>query len=252
MKKLLLLGILGASVGYALPLVHIETSVGYMNHDPSGYLQYKGDRADLKDTFGLGKKGKPFARAKIELPVVPNLYLQYIPMSFTGEKNTNVNYGGVSFTNNLKTEVKLDHYDVGLYYNIPIGWVTSIGTLGTVSVDPEIGINVRVLNFKGTVTGTTSLGGSQTVSKTLNVPVPMGYVGLGINVPFVSLIGELRYIAYKGNKYYDIVGEARVKPVPLVFIGIGYREENVKLEDVSAVYSDIKIKSLFANVGVSF
>ncbi len=252
MKKSVLLGtLLFGSAAFSLPLVSVEASIGYMSQDPSGNLSYKGDTLNLKEDLGLSKENKPFARVKLELPVVPNLYLQYIPMRFEGNKDKSITYGNTTFTGNLQTTVKLDHYDIGLYYNIPIGWVTSLGTLGTLSVDPEIGINVRVLNFEGSVTGRVGPV-TRTVSKKISVPVPMGYVGLGINAPFVSLMGELRYIAYSGSRYYDVTGEVRVKPVPLVFVGVGYRQENLKLDNVSDVYSDIKIKSLFANVGVSF
>ncbi len=253
--KVLALTLLLGTTAFSLPLINVEASVGYASHDPSGYLQYKGDRADLEDTFGLDKESKPFARLKLEIPIVPNLYLQYMPMEFSGTRTTNVRYGDVQFSGSIDTNVKLDRYDIGLYYNIPIGWVTSLGTLGTLSVDPEIGINVRVINFEGTVTGQAIVGSTtttETVSKDATVPVPMGYLGLGVKTPFVSLLGELRYISYSSNRYYDYILEARVSPFPVVFLGVGYRYENLKLEDVNDIYADIKVKSLYATVGVSF
>ncbi|EDP75831.1 TIGR04219 family outer membrane beta-barrel protein [Hydrogenivirga sp. 128-5-R1-1] len=250
MKKAILLGAL-FSVGssFAVPLVNAEFSVGAMSHDPSGYIQYQGDKVDVKDGFGLEKETKPFARAKVELPIVPNLYLQYIPMKFEGQKTRTFTYGGYTFSGDVKTDVKLDHYDVGLYYNIPL-----VGTATAGLLDPELGINVRIINFDGKVT---ELSTNHTESKSVTIPVPMVYAGLGLNLPFVSLIGELRGITYSGSKYYDITAEARLKPISIpgmasFFVGAGYRYERLELDDVGDVTADIKIKSLFANVGVAF
>ncbi|WP_457601366.1 TIGR04219 family outer membrane beta-barrel protein [Hydrogenivirga sp.] len=250
MKKYILLGaLLGAGSSFSVPLVNAEFSIGAMSHDPSGNIQYQGDKLDVKDDFGLDKKTKLFARAKIELPIVPNLYLQYMPMSFEGEKSRTFIYGGYSFTGTVRTEVKLDRYDVGLYYNVPLIGMATGGLL-----DPEIGINVRILDFEGKVT---ELSTNHTESKSMTVPIPMAYAGLSLNLPFVSLIGELRGITYSGSRYYDITAEARLKPVSIpgmasFFVGAGYRYEQLKLDDVSDVTADIKIKSLFANVGVAF
>lgn len=253
MRKAALIGIVSAvGTGFSLPLVNIDLSVGAMSHDPSGYIEYPtgSEQVDLKDTLGLDKKTRPFARAKIEIPIVPNLYLQYMPMKFSGEKDTSsFSYGGHSFTGRVKTDVKLDRLDVGLYYNVPI-----VGTVTAGLLDPEVGINVRVLNFDGKVT---ELSTTHTESKSFTVPIPMLYAGLGINFPYVSLIGELRGVTYNGNSYYDLTGEIRIKPVSIpgaasFFVGAGYRYERLKLDDVSDVTADIKVKSVFADVGVSF
>ncbi len=259
MRKAILLGaIFSVSSSFAVPLVNAEFSVGAMSHDPSGYVEYptgSGTRADLKDTLGLGKKTKPFARAKIELPIIPNLYLQYIPMKFegTGRYSTTLKFGNVTYNANvdLSTSVKLDHYDLGLYYNIPL-----VGTATAGVIDPELGINVRLLDFEGRITGQSG-SVTRTETKSMKVPVPMGYAGLGINLPYVSLIGELRGIAYKGSRYYDVTGEVRIKPISIpgmasLFVGAGYRYEELKLDDVSDVTAKVKVKSLFANVGVAF
>jgi len=253
-------GTLLAGLSFAVPLINGEISVGVMNHSPSGYIQYPsgtGDTVDLKDTFGLDSAVKPFARAKIEIPIVPNLYLQYMPMEFdgTGRYSTTLTFGDIEFQANvdLDTYIKVDHYDLGLYYNLPF-----VGTATAGLLDPEVGINVRVLDFEGRVTGREAFTGQvRTESASATIPVPMGYVSLGVNLQVVSLIGELRGITYSGNHYYDFTAEVRAKPVSVpalasFFVGAGYRYEELKLEDVGDVSAKIKISSLFANVGLSF
>jgi outer membrane protein len=249
MRRVVLLGAVGfISLAHA---VSFEFSVGAMSQDPSGYIQYPantGTRADLEGTLGLGEETRFFARAKIEIPVVPNLYLQYIPMKFEGRGRytQNLTFGNTVFQANvdLYTSVKLDHYDVGLYYNLPLPGGT---------VDPEIGLNVRIVDFRGTVTGReVTTNNTITESKSVTVPIPMVYGGLGVHWGMFSLIGEVRGIVYGGSRYYDITGEVRIRPFSKIFVGVGYRYENLRLDDVSDVDADIKIRGLFGVAGVTF
>ncbi len=246
----ILLGLLvGASSSFSIPGISGEISVGVMNQEPSGYIQYQGDKIDIEEDFGIGKKSRYFVRAKLEVPVLPNLYLQAIPMEFSGTSNRTVTYGNRTFTGTVESYIRMNHYDVGLYYNLPF---LSMGGI----IDPEIGLNVRVIDFEGTVTGTV---GNQTEreSKAITIPVPMVYAGLGINLPYITLIGEVRGVTYSGHRYYDLTGEIRLKPLSLpvvgsFFIGVGYRYEELRLENLDDVSSGIKIKGLFANMGLSF
>ncbi len=255
MKKLLPLFLISGTA-MAIPLMELDLSVGVMQQKPSGYLQYRGDKLDVKNTLGLGDETKPFARLKFEhpVPLIPNLYGRYIPTEFTGNKTitSSIRYGDTVFTGNIKTTVKLDKYDLGVYYNVPFVGLATAGLL-----DPELGINFRYIDFEGKITG---ISGSQSVtrSKSASLVVPMLYAGLAVNLPIkVSLVGEARAIGYKGNVYYDWNGEIRLKPVgiPLIghfYLGAGYREEKLKLDDISDIYSDIKVKGLYGVVGVNF
>ena len=244
-RRALVLGVvLTAGTVYG---VSFEVSVGGMGQNPSGYIQYPantGTRVDLENTLGLDRETRFFARAKLEIPVVPNLYLQYIPMRFggRGRLQQTVVFGGQTFTvnTNIDTSVRIDHLDVGLYYNIPIpGGV----------VDPELGLNVRVIDFKGRIT---DLDNNVTEEKSATFPVPMLYGGIGVNLGMFSLVGEIRGITYGGNSYYDLTGEVRVKPFSKVFLGAGYRYERLKLDNVSDVDADIEVSGPFGVVGISF
>ncbi len=262
MRKLLLLaGVLtGARAGFSLPMVNIDLSLGVISHDPSGYIKYPADAgtsADLKGTLGLKRSTKLFARAKIELPVVPNLYLQYMPMDFSGKGrySQTLRFGGVNFQQNvdLDTYVKLDRYDIGLYYNIPF-----LGTATGGLLDAELGINARIMNFEGRIRGQDSVT-LQTVTetKTATITVPLIYAGIGLNFSMVSIIGEVRGITYSGSSYFDLTGEARIKPFSIpgaatFFLGAGYRYEQLRLNNVYDVDADIRVSGPFAVLGVSF
>jgi outer membrane protein len=229
----------------------VEAGVGYWNQTPSGTLGYKkvtaNDDLDLKKDLNLGSENRPFARLKVELPlIVPNIYFMATPMSFqgTGSKNATFNYGGQQFTAGvvLDSKIKLDHYDLALYYPIPL---LKTATLGKLNID--LGLNARQIAFEGTISG-----GGQTASKSLTLYVPMIYAG--IQVKPISLIGieaEVRGIAYGSNSYIDYIGRLKINPIPVLYVAGGYRAETVKI-NVQDVKADIKFSGPFAEVGFSF
>lgn len=60
MKKLAFVGILAiTSSSFALPFADIQIGVGYNSLFPSGWVQYQGDKVDVKDDLNLGDSKKP-------------------------------------------------------------------------------------------------------------------------------------------------------------------------------------------------
>jgi outer membrane protein len=229
-----------------------DIGVGYWRQTPSGTLNYKplpgviGD-IDLKDDLNLDTENKPFARIRAELPLIlPNIYLMATPMTFkgSGQLTRSFSFNDQTFTGgvNVDSEVKLDHYDLALFYPIP---ALKTATLGKVNID--LGLNARKLDFEGTISQ-----GSLTTSKSLSVYVPMIFAGIQVKpISAFSIEAEVRGIAYSGNHYYDYIGRVRVNPIPLVFIGAGYRAETIKI-DQSDVKADIKFGGPFIEAGLSF
>lgn len=233
----------------ALPLVNGEISVGYMQQKPNGWLQYDGDTVDLKKDLGFDDENKGFVKAKLELPIplIPNIYLQYIPMDFKGDRNTTFRFDGKTFTGNVHSEVTLDHYDIGLYYNVPM-----ISAMTSNVFDAEVGLIVRVIDFEAKVSdGTNS-------SKTdFTAPIPMLYAGLTINpFNFLSIVGEAKGITYNDNYYYDFSGELRFKFINAVvfkpFISLGYKIERLRIDDIDNTYGDIRIEQPYVSFGINF
>jgi outer membrane protein len=239
------------AVPYHAFALGLEAGIGYWKQNPSGTLDYKGvtaaDNLDLKNDLNFDSKSRPFVRVKAELPLVlPNVYFMATPMSFegTGQKNVSFNYGGQTFNANvpIQSKVKMDHYDLALYY-------TFLDKLTLDTVNLDLGLNVRAISFEGTVSQD-SLG--LTASKSLSLYVPMAYVGLRVKpVSAFSIEAEARAIAFGGNHYYDLIGRLKIKPVGPLFIGAGYRSETIKI-DSNDVKTDIKFAGPFAEVGVSF
>ncbi len=232
----------------------LEAGVGYWKQSPSGTLSYQPllatDTLDLKNDLNYSDKSQVFVRVKAELPpVLPNLYFMATPMSFdgTGSKNVNFNYGGKTFTAGVPfdSKVKLDHYDLALYYPLP---ALKTATLGVLNV--ELGLNVRNINFEASVSQSTPVPVS--ASKSLTLYVPMIYAGVQVKpISALSIEAEIRGIAYSDNHYYDYIGRVKVLPIGPLFIAGGYRGETIKI-DQSEVKADVKFSGPFIEAGLSF
>lgn len=254
MKKVLLaLSTMMCGVASALDL---DVSIGAIRHDPSGKIEYKGDRIDVDQDLRLGKETKAYARLRLEHGVrfLPDLYLQYMPVKFTGSNRINrqIRYGNRTFQadTDVYSSIRLDHYDIGLYGNIALLSRISRGVL-----DPEIGLNVRVIDFEGKIRGIEAGTGQQIEeSKSATVPVPMLYGALGINIPKtpVAFRAELRTLPVSEIKYYDIVAELRFRPVKPLYVSAGYHYEKLKIDRISNVFTDIKVRGPYFMIGAEF
>ncbi len=267
MKKVTLLGLgsifLLAGSSKAGPSIDFEISVGAIQQKPSGYVSYKPvsdirDRIDVKDDARLGDETKPWAKLKLEhpIPVIPNIKLAYMPMKFDGGRNVSRTIRWGDFTYDLRAgfnlSVKLDRVDTTLYYNFPFIKTATAGKL-----DVEFGLNVRTIMFDGKLSGRENITNrSITESASITLPIPTGHLAAEIRpISLVSLVGELNYIGYNKNAYYDYVAGLRLNPrvrTPLKpFVEVGYRHEKLKIDEQD-VKTDLNIKGLYGLVGVRF
>jgi len=274
MKKLMLLtGILSAcALSQALPLFNVSIDAGGVEQDPSGFVSYKpqtyGDYIDLKNDAHFSQKTQPYIGVRItnSLPILPNLKLDYMPMKFSGSGilSRSVTFGGTTYQAhaNFNLNAKMNRFDILAYYHLP--FITA-ATKDMLKV--RLGLNVRVVDFSESLTGeATSINGQSipggpiqyTESKSLTVPVPMGHVGVTFSpIKQVSLVGDLNYVSYESNNYYDYNAGLRLSPVGLFksaivpFIQVGYRYEKLKINKDS-VYADVKVKGPYALIGVEF
>jgi len=235
----------------------IELSVGGWIPNPNGNISYKPltgvDNLSIKDDLKYGDETRVFGRVKITTPLLfPNIYLMATPMEFseTGSKNTTFQFGNNTFAANVPftSELKLDHYDLGLYYGIP---ALKTVTAGMLNVD--LGLDARVVDFKARITGLDTVSGlTVSESKSVIIPLPMLYLGFQVKpVKWLAAEGEARGVTYGGNHYYDLIGRVKIKPFGPVFAAGGYRYEKVKI-DRDDVKADARFGGPFAEVGVDF
>jgi outer membrane protein len=257
MKRLTLYSVLLLSIAFvaaphsAFAFFGVEAGVGVWNESPSGTFGYKPltatDNLDLKNDLGFKDASKTFFRVKAELPLIlPNLYFMSTPMSFdaSGNISRQISYGNTTFPINdpIKSKLKLDHMDLAIYYPIPL---LKTATLGVLNV--ELGLNARKIDFDGTIQDAT-----QTASKKLTVYAPMVYAGVQVKpISMLSAEVEFRGVSVSQSHYYDYIGRVKYSPIPVVFIGAGYRSEDIKI-DQSDVKTAVKFSGPFMEAGVSF
>jgi outer membrane protein len=236
----------------------IELAVGIWNQTPNGEVSYQPitgqDTLSIKDNLKYNDQNRVFGRAKIDTPLLlPNIYLMATPMGFSenGIKGTTFQFGNVSIAANapFTSELKLDHYDVGLYYGVP---ALKTATAGTLNVD--LGLGARVIDFKAQVSGRDSVSGlNVSVSKAMVIPLPMLYLGFQLKpVTWLSAEGEARGVVYDANNnYYDLIGRVKIKPFGPLFAAAGYRYEKVNI-DRDGVKAKADIGGPFGEVGIEF
>jgi outer membrane protein len=254
-KTFIAVGLLAlAMVPVTVSAMGLEAAVGAWNQDPTGNLSHNGDNLSIRDDLRYSDITRIFGRVKINTPLAfPNIYLMATPMEYdaTGSKGTSFHFGNIQFTANtpFSSELKLDHYDVGFYYGIP-GLKTA--TAGVLNMD--LGLDVRIIDFKTRVTGQDSLT-LQTVteSQSFVLPAPMLYLGIQVKpLKWLAAEGEARGLTYGGsNYYYEAIGRAKLKPFGPVFVAGGYRYEKIKL-DTNDVKADASFSGPFGEAGVEF
>ncbi|HYA86293.1 MAG TPA: TIGR04219 family outer membrane beta-barrel protein [Nitrospirota bacterium] len=232
----------------AFAFLGVEVGVGYWQQSPSGTISYQGTSdLDLKNDLFLSEKGQAFYRVKAELPLIlPNIYFLATPMSFegSGTLTRQITYGNTTFnvTTPIQTNVKLNQYDLALFYPIPLLKTATVGVLNV-----ELGLNARKIDFEGTISQD-----SLSASKSLSIYLPMVYAGVQVKpISLFAIEGEFRGIAIGENHYYDYIAKLKVNPVPIFYISGGYRSQDIKINQ-SDVMADVRFSGPFVEAGFSF
>ncbi len=238
--------------GWALGL---EVSGGVWQANPSGNIAYKGDTLSTDD-LGLDKKITGYGRIKIDLPLI-NFYIMATPIRFegNGQKLVNFNFGGISFSANatFESELTINQYDLGVYWGIPfLKSATALASLGNLVFNVDFGLNVKVIDLYAKISQ-----GTISKDKSLTIPVPMLYLGVGAKLWKFAVEAEGRGIAYSGYSFYDVIVRGKVMPIsiPLVaqfFVEGGYRYQKVKLDDYKDINADFEFSGPFVGIGGAF
>ena len=180
--------------------------------------------------------------------LIPNLYLMYTPMKWSGKgsKNGDFSFGGENFQGDVDfdSELKMNHLDVAFYYGLP-----GVRTATADVLNIDLGLNFRLLDFKAEIEQKTI---DQKESESYLLPIPMLYAAMQFKpINWIALDLEGRGIAYSDNHYVSLIGRLKVKPFGPLFVAGGYRYDNIKI-DYQDVDVDADFKGPFAEVGFDF
>jgi len=254
-KKLLLLGaFLTLSQSYAVDLIgSVTVEGGPQINRYRGWIQYKGTRVDLKNDLHLKDKTQYFAAVDIKkgatlalIPIIPNLKIAYLESETdgTGVLNANITIGGISFPvrDRVYSKVRFNQYDITLYYT-PID-------VGLASL--SWGFGAKVIDFYEKVKSLTT---GKSEDKSATIPVPYLYLKLGVDLPFVHASAEGKGLKVGGSYFYDWAAKAGIgysfMHVVRISLDGGYRYQRYRLDDVSDISSDARLKGAFGELSLT-
>jgi outer membrane protein len=258
MKRLILcIGVacllLFPKAGAALPMVDVEAAVGGWHHSPSGYTSYEADdRLELEDVLDYEAETRLTGRLKIDMPsLFPGIYLMASPMEFSESSVADQAYkfGDITMQPGaaFSSELTLDQYDVGLFYDIPL---MEAATLKRLNI--EVGLNARVYDAEATIVQDEPQGLGIRESASETALVPMGYLGISVRpLETVAFEGEFRGITYRDTDLLSLIGRLKVDTFGPLFITGGYRYERGESRDWDFEF-DMDFSGPFLEAGLEF
>jgi len=204
------------------------------------------DILDIEDDLGYGKNWRVSGRAKLEIPLMPDVYLMATPLEYdgTGIKNSIFKFGDIYFDPDtyFDSKLTLNMYDVGLYYGIPFLELASAGIFNV-----ELGLDARIFDARIEIKQ-----GDIVKEKRFKTTLPLVYVGARVcPISILALEAEARGISYSDIKIMSLIGRVKIRPFGPVFIAGGYRYEIFDI-DVKDVTLDAAFKGPLAEVGIQF
>ncbi len=230
-----------------------EIAAGAWLQSPEGVISYKAlsadDLIDLEKDMRYDDETRFHGRIKMELPLfLPNIYLVAAPMEFegTGQKDVNFTFGDENFSasTDFYSKLRLDQYDIGLYYGLPF---VKTATTGMLNVD--LGINVRIADLEARIRQDAT-GLSE--KKSVTLPIPMVYAAVQLTpLEWLVLEAEARGISYSGNSLYSLTGRVKWMVFGPVFVSAGYRYDKVEIDEED-IEADIEFSGPVFEAGFKF
>ena len=227
-------------------VVGFEVGAGIWNHQPSGDIAIGENSADLEDDFDLSAKSELVIWASLEhpVPLIPNVKVKKTTVTSDGSGNIqgDIVLDGVSFSadEDVDSELDLSQLDMSLYYEILDNWVNL-----------DVGLTIRKVTGNLFVETT---DGSSSVDQSFDVVLPMLYGAARFDLPFSGFrVGvEANVISFDGNKFTDLSLFGAYESEMGLGAQLGYRIENITLEDVDDVDADITLDGVTASVYYHF
>lgn len=249
MKKILFSATLAVALATTANADFIGAEVGYAAWSSSltGNVQKGTGTLDFEQDLGYASnKTNGFMWAYIDhpLPFLPNLKIQKTNFSDNSEGtiNSNVTFGGKNFSANesVSSSVTLNQIDFIPYWRILDNWVNF-----------DIGLNIKAIDGKVQVNSRTS---SKEANADFDIILPMLYTKARFDLPFtgLSIEADASYVGYSGNKFSDVKAGIVYETSYGLGATIGYRHENITIDDIDDTYGDITIKGAYAGLFYHF
>ena len=224
-----------------------------------GWVSYKGDPADVKKDLHIKDRVKYFAGFNlhhnlsllfIPLPDVRVEYLQ-VKSDGYGKARKSFTFGGIKVyaQDKVYSKFRFNQFDTTFYYTpLSLKFVKASWGVGLKVIDLKVYIRSETLNQLGL----TSIGST---TKTATIYLPYLYGAIRGNFLFLKPFAEGKALKVGTNYFYDLrigltLSKEVVKNVSLS-LGGGYRLQRYRVDDIEDVSADVRMKGVFASLGVS-
>jgi len=247
MKRLLLTATAALTIATSVNADFIGAEVGYAawNSSLTGNIQKGVGSLDFENDLGYGSSetnGFMWAYIDHPLPFLPNLKIQKTNFSdnASGTINSSVTFGGKNFSasDNVTSAITLDQVDIIPYWRILDNWVNF-----------DIGLNIKAIDGSIQIDSST-----QHANEDFSVILPMLYTKARFDLPFsgLSVEADLSYVGYSGNKFSDIKAGIVYETSYGLGATVGYRQQNITLDDIDDTYGDLTIEGAYAGLFYHF
>jgi len=254
---IVLLSIMLPGNALALPGIDVEAAIGGWMQSPVGDVSYAPtelgleETLDFEDDFNYDDQTRVTGRIKVDIPVVPSVYLMASPSEFDGDglKDVDFSFGDFEFSANepFYSKVTLNQYDIGLYYSVPL---LKTATLNRLNID--VGLNARIMDIKGEIEQDSTVYGQVREETSETIPVPMLFLAAQFTpMERFALEAEGRGISIGGNTVMSVIARLRVKVFGPAFAAAGYRYDAIDIDE-NDVKLDTNIAGPFLEAGVKF
>ncbi len=260
MKKFYVIVITAVVLSLPVPSrAMLELAVGAWSQNIDGNLSYNlftngSDKADVADDLDFEDDVRGVGYLKLELPILPSLYLGFTPMEFKGYNtmDRSFTFGRYTFLEDrpLKSKIELNHFDIGLYYSLIFD---EFAYMKKIKVD--LGLNLRTAELDVAVTGSVNTdNGEKRIreSEDYTLPIPMLYGAIQITpAKRFSLEIEGRGVTLGGDYLVSLLSKIKFRINETVFIAAGYRYDDIRLDE-DDLDVDSSVSGLFFETGVAF
>ncbi|MCH2157892.1 MAG: TIGR04219 family outer membrane beta-barrel protein [Oleiphilaceae bacterium] len=246
-KSLLPAAVLGASLAASSASADViggEVSVSYWNAGYGGDVNDRvasAQKIDLQDDLNFDDSDFVEFSAAIEhpVPILPNVKIKHIDLDESANGSLSVNFDGVTFDGDAKTDLDLTHSSAILYYEVLDNYVNL-----------DLGLDVKLFDGQLRIEDV----GTGSVSETkIDDPIPMAYVAASVELPLTGLSfgAQVSGISYSGDKVMDAKAGIRYD-ISLLFVEAGYRSMMIQVEDVNDIDVDADLSGAFISTGIDF
>ncbi|WP_416399294.1 TIGR04219 family outer membrane beta-barrel protein [Allohahella sp. A8] len=209
----------------------------------TGDISSGGGDFQLEDELGFddGFNFSAFAMFENPIPLIPNVRVQYSAVDQDGTGTVTAKFfDGVAINGRTSNSLQLNQADAIVFWEL----------LDTV-VHIDFGLQAKFVD--GKITIREKDGTANRVEEEFKAVIPMLYGGAGLNLPLTGLsaYASVAGIGYSGNSIVD-ANLALNYELNMVDVTVGWRELQIKLDDVDNVDADMTLGGPFLGVGLSF